>query len=329
MQLLKTALNLIIIFQLTLLLAARPSKAHAQPTTPAATIKSVEELKIQEEKLLAEEEALIKKAAQTKPKETPTAANTATPIATATPTTIPTLIPALATSTPTATPSPTKIIAAATATPAPTATKAVVIIKEKDGKDGAEKNLLMQELQQSKDRIAALTAELDETRSRLMVAETQVERLSSVLENKASRDINVYTGKQTFPAQQPVQKERGPATSPANEAPVAPRILSDSDTPLATVIVEKATLRTGPGKLSTPLMSVSYGTRLAVETREGEWFRVISPTGARAWIEGGAIAFGGKNTARSLERPSTRKELSDSEAIEAEDKALQQLKNRQ
>jgi len=62
--------------------------------------------------------------------------------------------------------------------------------------------------------------------------------------------------------------------------------------PVATVTVEKAHLRTGPSKDNSPLMTVLRGTRLAIETRKGSWYRVISPTGVRAWISSDVVSFG-------------------------------------
>ena len=63
---------------------------------------------------------------------------------------------------------------------------------------------------------------------------------------------------------------------------------------VAEVAVKKAYLRSGPGPDNAPLMSVAQGARLVIETRQGEWYRVISPQGSRAWIHSSVIAFGGE-----------------------------------
>lgn len=79
-----------------------------------------------------------------------------------------------------------------------------------------------------------------------------------------------------------------------NIAPVVQRVQPrpSDDTPVATVVSEKANLRTGPGADNSPLMSVTRGTRLVVETKQGDWYRVISPTGTRAWVSSDVVAFG-------------------------------------
>lgn len=125
-----------------------------------------------------------------------------------------------------------------------------------------------------------LIKELDDTRNRLMIAETQVERLSSIIDggnrNKLS-DSQVVDSS----AARSVSRSR-PAPRPES---------SESDMQIAVVTADKVHLRTGPGKENSPLMAVTKGTRLAVETRNGEWYRVIAPTGARAWVSNDVISF--------------------------------------
>ena len=41
-----------------------------------------------------------------------------------------------------------------------------------------------------------------------------------------------------------------------------------------------------------PLMTVSKGTRLVVEKRIKDWYRIISPNGTRAWVNSDVVAFG-------------------------------------
>lgn len=69
-----------------------------------------------------------------------------------------------------------------------------------------------------------------------------------------------------------------------------------SDVMLIEVKSPKVNLRSGPGNEHSPIMQVDRGTRLTVETREGDWFRVITPTGSRAYIRKDVISIveGGK-----------------------------------
>ncbi len=52
----------------------------------------------------------------------------------------------------------------------------------------------------------------------------------------------------------------------------------------------KANLRSGPGVEHSPLMQVGLGTRLTVESRQGEWYRVYTPTGTRAYVRKDVVA---------------------------------------
>ena len=61
---------------------------------------------------------------------------------------------------------------------------------------------------------------------------------------------------------------------------------------VATINVDKADLRLGPGKNHSALMSLRRGSRLAIEARQGEWYRVFAPNGQRAWIHSSLVRFG-------------------------------------
>ena len=146
-------------------------------------------------------------------------------------------------------------------------------------------------------KLARTSDEISRLKNRLIVAETEVERLSSVLMER---------NRATVASHAPAIKNRDEGVAPAREqsAPVAARLPTVStesreaeEMLIATVTSDKAYLRSGPGKDNSPLMSVSKGTRLTVETREGEWYRVITPTGSRAWVSREVIAFGKSSTA--------------------------------
>lgn len=136
-------------------------------------------------------------------------------------------------------------------------------------------------LQKADAQVTELTRQLEEAKNRLMLAETEVERLAGVIETRNRSAALKFGG-----------------ASEAAGAPVVTQVVQRSapkateDTPIATVVSEKANLRTGPGAEHSPLMSVSRGTRLLVETRNGNWYRVISPSGTRAWVSSDVVAFG-------------------------------------
>lgn len=141
-------------------------------------------------------------------------------------------------------------------------------------------------------RLDEKARELDETRNRLVIAETQVERLSGIVEQQNKNKLAGYLGNNSAP--QPSSNARYAAQT--NQA--APRVnpVSSSrpseESLVGIVTAQKAFLRSGPSKDDSPIMSVSKGTRLVVETRNDEWYRVITPTGGRAWIATQMLNFG-------------------------------------
>lgn len=64
---------------------------------------------------------------------------------------------------------------------------------------------------------------------------------------------------------------------------------SSSDTGMDDMLVlevtsDKANLRSAAGMGHSPVMTIQKGSRLVAEDRQGDWFRVISPNGSRAYI---------------------------------------------
>jgi hypothetical protein len=150
------------------------------------------------------------------------------------------------------------------------------------------------ELQAALARIALLEQQLDEARSQLAISETEVNRLSGIVDSKARAGMDKY--------KLPVPANRVPVNQPrrviGEQPPVRPPASDNSpakvDDPLhvATVTVEKAELRLGPGKNHSALMTVRQGSRLMIEARQGEWYRVFAPNGERAWIQASLVSFG-------------------------------------
>lgn len=139
-------------------------------------------------------------------------------------------------------------------------------------------------------RAGSLEKELSEARNRLMMAETEVERLSSVLESRNQAQIASFGRGGSAPlAVKPVSAPAGALVTRRSEAESR---TPSSDMLIATVIVDKAYLRTGPSKDNSPLLAVPKGSKLTVETRQGEWYRVMAPTGVRAWVSSDVVAFG-------------------------------------
>ncbi len=60
---------------------------------------------------------------------------------------------------------------------------------------------------------------------------------------------------------------------------------------LASVAVESAPLRIGPGKRESALFVMPRHAQVKIEHRTGEWYRVITDAGARGWLWSGALVF--------------------------------------
>jgi SH3-like domain-containing protein len=156
------------------------------------------------------------------------------------------------------------------------------------------KNSILQEkLTASELRTRDLERQLMEVKSQLAAAELEISRLSSVVQNNSRARLNLP---QNAVAPQVKTKTSSPATTPQT-AP-APRPVTEkvadpaSDLHVATVAVDKADLRLGPGKNHSALMTLRKGSRLAIEARQGEWYRVFAPNGQRAWIHSSLVRFG-------------------------------------
>ena len=147
----------------------------------------------------------------------------------------------------------------------------------------SDRQSLRSNLQRTETRVQSLLREIEETRNRLMIAETEVERLSRIIEARNIKNYSASKGSN-------IEAKLSPSTLSRNlpDTPSQP----ESDMIIATITVDKANLRTGPGTDNSPLMTVAKGTRLAIETRQGDWYRVISPTGARAWVSSDVVSFG-------------------------------------
>lgn len=161
----------------------------------------------------------------------------------------------------------------------------------------AQNSQLRNDLRETQARVDQLLSELDSMRSQLATAEMEVTRLSALVDTRNRNSLSKYSI--PMPAAREADRQHPPAASresdtrgraSANTEVAAPS--GGNSLPVATVVVEKADLRLGPGRNNSALMSVSKGSRLLVEARQGEWYRVFAPSGERAWVNSSAVIFG-------------------------------------
>lgn len=153
---------------------------------------------------------------------------------------------------------------------------------------------LEKRLRAAESKLTDVLKEVERTREDLLLAETEVERLSYVIEKRNRDKIHTIQSRSTryvapvAAKSEVVHNEAVPLLT--DNAPSQGG--SREQISIATVTAQKANLRTGPGLNNSVLLTISRGSRLVVESRQGDWYRVIAPTGERAWISGTIIHFG-------------------------------------
>ncbi len=155
---------------------------------------------------------------------------------------------------------------------------------------------LRRELHTKNQQLESLQKEVIELRSQLSMAEVEVNRLSSIMDAKTRASLGQYsiqTPKRsdtaTYSGEPQAARPQAAVSAPVSDVrPPSP----EAALQVATIAVSKADLRLGPGTNHSPLMPLPRGSRLTVETRQGEWLRVFAPSGERAWIHASLVTFG-------------------------------------
>ncbi len=156
----------------------------------------------------------------------------------------------------------------------------------------SQNEALRRALKTQNDRITRLEQELQESRNEHSLAEVEARRLSTMVDAKTRASLGKYNVPMPATYSQPVIETQKvaplPHKIPVDVKPPSP----NAELQIATISVDKADLRLGPGKNNSALMSLRRGSRLAVEARQGEWYRVFAPNGQRAWVHASLVTFG-------------------------------------
>lgn len=112
-------------------------------------------------------------------------------------------------------------------------------------------------------KIPQLERELIDARNELLLKDTELARLGS--SGSAGAELAAISAPEPRPAEG-----------------LKPR--SGSEVLIVEVIPAKVNLRVGPGREHSPLLQIRKGSRLTVEHRQGDWYRVMTPEGKRAYI---------------------------------------------
>lgn len=138
------------------------------------------------------------------------------------------------------------------------------------------------ELENAKKKIASLQKELSETKGKLLLAEQEVERLTFVLDERnkeALKAMDIPTKARLDP------KELQPLGDVITEKMTSP-------IPVATVVSQRLSLKASPNNSSSTIMTVEAGTKLPIEGNQGGWYRVVAPSGVRAWVPANGVTLG-------------------------------------
>lgn len=136
-------------------------------------------------------------------------------------------------------------------------------------------------------KLSELEDALIKAKNDLLLKETEIRMLSADAGGRSSGLDTPNVAPERVPS---------PRTAPARD--VAARVASGGKAPAAgrasdvlivEVIAKKVNLRSGPGSEHSPVMQVQAGTRLTVESKEGDWYRVLTPTGSRAFIRSDVV----------------------------------------
>jgi hypothetical protein len=127
-----------------------------------------------------------------------------------------------------------------------------------------------------------LIQKLVDMKNELLLKEEEIRLLSARDQGEQSSFSQVHDDEVTER-----QVERAPRERVQNNSGrrnTSTRGSSNTDVAIVEVIAGKVNLRSGPGPEHAPVMHVQRGSRLTVEAKEGEYYRVLSPTGTRAYI---------------------------------------------
>lgn len=131
-------------------------------------------------------------------------------------------------------------------------------------------------------KLSELEKDLIAAKNELMLKDTEISLLSKA-GGKVEGDAKKLLAK--------VREQQGQlqangrarlAAAPANKTANMPR----ADVMLVEVTGKKVNLRSGPGEEHSAVMQINQGIKLTVEDRQGDWFRVFTPTAGRAYIHG-------------------------------------------
>lgn len=158
---------------------------------------------------------------------------------------------------------------------------------------------LLQQIQDGNDELrnSVLSTERD-VKNILRDTNVKVASLNKFLANDASSSVqlsDVDAGVARIVTERPSPQ---PRSVPMRSLPqdvtytLVPHNEVTTDMPVVTVVQDNTELWTGPGEEDSVVAKSPRGSRLAVESTLGDWYRIIAPDGSRAWVQSRFVTFG-------------------------------------
>jgi hypothetical protein len=155
-----------------------------------------------------------------------------------------------------------------------------------------------QRLEIAESQVTILSRELETSRRGLRSAEKRIEELAELVKGRAQSPRaaqNDFTYGNDRESLRNIRASHtvslGSALDEADqETYLEPTIRSHSSS-RASITATKAAVRTGPGKAESMLFLLPAGSQVIIDRRSGEWYRVVTDSGARGWIFGQALLF--------------------------------------
>jgi hypothetical protein len=174
------------------------------------------------------------------------------------------------------------------ATPVRRATKKPRATQNATPPKGLEQRVAVAESQ-----VTILSQELENTQRKLADTENRLARAE-----RAASPSGIGAADSTF-----MTSSYETFTVPTGESVASDESSSTAEKlPVARITKEKTQLRIGPGSNQPSLLTLSRNSIVEIEHRTGTWYRVISPSGARGWVNGSVLLFDVDNFPGSTDR---------------------------
>lgn len=162
-----------------------------------------------------------------------------------------------------------------------------------------------QRIQIAESQVDILSRELETTRLSLRSAERRIDELSSLVKSSYSDEASPGPSGSLVPVQpKNVASENKPKeiNFASGSDSWADAWDGDTSADIATVVVSRTPLRVAPSSRDTVLFLIPQYSRMRIEQRRGEWYRVITPSGTHGWIPATTVVFRGGRSNESAVR---------------------------